>query len=81
MTKNKESSIKTSEIGLLAKRDKTLSKLNTVNQNCNNLCQEQKQMIRKLLTYIKTRQSESIDHYQMLLSNEEIRRLLNEYSV
>lgn len=81
MKTNKGSSDKPSEIHSLVKRDKALSGLHKSKQSCNKQCQEQKKMIKKLLTYIKERQTETTDHYTTLLSNEEVRRLLNEYSI
>lgn len=81
MKNNKDSSDKPSDITSLVKRDNALSRLHQAKQSCNKQCQEQKKIIKTLLTYIKQRQKESTDHYTTLLSNEEVRRLLNEYSI
>jgi predicted solute-binding protein len=81
MKNNKDSIDKHSDINSLVKRDNALSILNQAKQSCNKQCQEQKKMIKKLLTYIKERQTETTDHYTTLLSNEEVRRLLKEYSL
>ena len=81
MKNNKDSIDKHSDINSLVKRDNALSILNQAKQSCNKQCQEQKKMIKKLLTYIKEIQTETTDHYTTLLSNEEVRRLLKEYSL